>query len=101
MTDRRPDDPAETAAPVPRDMPDQQVTEGEDPWDVSPTRAAGEQETEPGQDTGDTGGSSGSGDAGESGTDVPDTDEAGTGRRGASRGASGDPDQPVPDESPA
>ncbi|MFE2262356.1 hypothetical protein [Streptomyces griseosporeus] len=99
MTDRRPDDPAETAAPVPRDMPDQQVTEGEDPWDVSPARAAGEREAEPGQDSGGSGDTSG--DSGESGTDVPDTDEAGTGRRGAPQGDASDPDQPVPDESPA
>jgi hypothetical protein len=57
--------------PVPRDLPDQQAVEGEDPWDAAPDTADG---------------------------DVPDTDEAGTGREGAPRSANVHPEHPVPDE---
>ncbi|MFI5794510.1 hypothetical protein [Streptomyces sp. NPDC051677] len=67
--------PGEDGAPVPRDLPDQQADGGEDPWDA----------TDP--ETPD-----------ESAQDVPDTDEAGTGRRGAPRAESGQSDHPVPDE---
>jgi hypothetical protein len=71
--------------PVPRDLPDQQVTEGEDRWDVAPGGTAG-------QDTGEES-------AAQAPDDVPDTDEAGTGRRGgAPHSGAADPDQPVPDE---
>ncbi|MDG9717312.1 hypothetical protein [Streptomyces sp. DH24] len=66
-------------------MPDQQAGTGEDPWDVPDERpddtAADEQETSSG--------------------DVPDTDEAGTGREGAPHQSGTDPEQPVPDESSA
>ncbi|CAM5729629.1 hypothetical protein [Streptomyces fumanus] len=83
MTDHRAEGPGENGAPVPRDLPDQQADAGEDPWDVAPGLAA----------RGDTGA-----DEDEDGTDVPDTDEAGTGRRGAPHASADDPDQPVPDE---
>ncbi|MGJ3558425.1 hypothetical protein ACR6C2_03535 [Streptomyces sp. INA 01156] len=67
-----------------RDPPDQQAGEGEDPWEVAP--AADEEESvKPDA-------------SGERRPDVPDTDEAGTGRRGAPHSASANPDQPVPDE---
>jgi hypothetical protein len=67
--------------PIPRDLPDQQAREGEDPWEVAPGSA------DP--------------DADGTATDVPDTDEAGTGRQGAPQKASPNPEHPVPDESPA
>ncbi|MEU2423434.1 hypothetical protein ABZ619_20825 [Streptomyces sp. NPDC007851] len=63
--------------PVPRDMPDQQAGSGRDPWDEAEGRR-------PGQEDGDTA--------------VPDTDEAGTGPRGAPSVGSVHPDAPPPDE---
>jgi hypothetical protein len=66
--------------PVPRDLPDQLAREGEDPWDAAPG-TADEDDTDTGTDT-----------------DVPDTDEAGTGRQGAPRSATVHPEHPVPDE---
>ncbi|MET8694521.1 hypothetical protein ACFTT0_17900 [Streptomyces bauhiniae] len=56
---------------VPRDLPDQQASHDNDRWDA------------PAED-----------DARE----VPDTDEAGAGPRGAPESAGVRPDQPVPDE---
>lgn len=80
MTEQRHKGPGETAAPVPRDMEDQQAHEGEDRWDARPVAE----------------------DAGaEAAADVPDTDEAGTGRQGAPHSGSVHPEHPVPDESPA
>ncbi|MGW2465410.1 hypothetical protein ACWEOA_15830 [Streptomyces sp. NPDC004457] len=76
MTVRKPGSGAEQR-PVPRDMPDQQARPDEDPWDVSTRRAAGE---EPDRDV------------------APDTDEAGTGPRGAARPATAQSEHPVPDE---
>ncbi|MFI0239880.1 hypothetical protein [Streptomyces sp. NPDC016845] len=73
MTDHRLDDRNE--APVPRDMPDQQ---------------AGEEEATDGLDLPE-----------ERGDDVPDTDEAGTRRRGAEGSDTVHPEHPDPDESPA
>ncbi|MEU6814174.1 hypothetical protein [Streptomyces sp. NPDC046860] len=61
---------------VPRDLPDQQAGEGEDRWDA---RAHGPDTP---HDT----------------RDVPDTDEAGAGPRGAPDAAGVRADQPVPDE---
>ncbi|KOV72179.1 hypothetical protein ADL00_06730 [Streptomyces sp. AS58] len=71
-------------------MPDQQAGEHEDPWEV-PTPAAGRgaRDDERAED----------GDAAAS--DVPDTDEAGTGRKGAPRSSTAHPEHPDPDESPA
>lgn len=79
MAAHRAETPGENGDPVPRDLPDQQADAGEDPWEV-PTPAAG-QETE----------SSG-------GSDVPDTDEAGTGREGTPRQAGVTEEEPVPEE---
>lgn len=80
MADHRTGTPGENGPPVPRDMPDQQTRAGEDPWDAAP---AGERtETDvTGEDE-----------------DVPDTDEAGTGRQGAPQPGTVHPEHPVPDE---
>ncbi|MGW1674354.1 hypothetical protein [Streptomyces sp. NPDC002324] len=83
MTDHRLEGPGEHPDPVPRDMPDQQASESEDPWEVAPARATGDARDE---------------EASQDGADVPDTDEAGTGRQGAARSDAVDPEQPVPDE---
>ena len=76
MTEQRHEGPGETAAPVPRDMQDQQAREGDDRWDARPAAEG-------------------------AAADVPDTDEAGTGRQGAPHSSSVHPEHPVPDESPA
>ncbi|WP_149823808.1 hypothetical protein [Streptomyces tailanensis] len=81
MTDHRLEGPGENGDPVPRDLPDQQANEGEDPWEVASTQ-----------------GSDGEEEDGEPATDVPDTDEAGTGRQGAPQSGAVNPEQPVPDE---
>lgn len=81
MTDHRLEGPGEHGEPVPRDLPDQQANEGEDPWEVAPTQGSDDEEED-----------------GEPATDVPDTDEAGTGRQGAAQSAAVNPEQPVPDE---
>lgn len=60
--------------PLPRDIEDQQAAEGEDPLAVPvPDESATDE-------------------------DLPDTDEAGTGPRGAARDASVHPEHPTPDE---
>ncbi|MER5748703.1 hypothetical protein [Streptomyces sp. NPDC002088] len=74
MADQRPEERGESGPPVPRDLPDQQAREGEDPWEASPEGAQAEQ------------------------PDVPDTDEAGTGRRGEPQSANVHPEHPTPDE---
>ncbi|MEV5341925.1 hypothetical protein AB0K93_26085 [Streptomyces sp. NPDC052676] len=80
MDEHRDEVPGRSADPVPRDLPDQQTREGEDPWDV-PTGPSGPQEAK------DEDASRGEG--ADENADVPDTDEAGTGRR----------DTPRPDDS--
>lgn len=87
MTDHRLEGPGENGAAVPRDLPDQQAGPDEDPWEVAPAAAERESEKKAGES-----------DKAESAPDVPDTDEAGTGRQGAPHSASGDPEQPVPEE---
>ncbi|MDQ1023986.1 hypothetical protein QF035_001568 [Streptomyces umbrinus] len=88
MSDDRTKRPEEDAGPVPRDMPDQQAQEGGDRWDVTPadpTRNEGSDE-----------------DAPERHTDIPDTDEAGTRRRGDEASSSTvHPEHPGAEESPA
>jgi hypothetical protein len=66
----------EDGRPVPRDLPDQQAQPDDDPWEVLPGRDAGEQENE----------------------DVPDTDEAGSGPKGAPRSGTVHPEHPAPQE---
>ncbi|WP_406431801.1 hypothetical protein OHB00_05490 [Streptomyces sp. NBC_00631] len=63
--------------PVPRDLPDQQAGSGQDPWEAAEHR--------PPQEDRDDGG-------------LPDTDEAGSGPRGAPSSGSVHPENPVPDE---
>ncbi|MFI6854112.1 hypothetical protein [Streptomyces sp. NPDC050416] len=98
MTDHRLEGPGENGDPVPRDMPDQQADAGEDPWEVAPRftgtgkdRKAEEDEAEDGAESGTD----------EPARDVPDTDEAGTGRQGETRSGTVHPEHPVPDESSA
>jgi hypothetical protein len=77
-----PERPGASGRPVPRDLQDQQATGDDDHWDAAPDAAATGAEDQPG------------------GTEeeLPDTDEAGTGRQGAPRSASPHPEHPVPEE---
>ncbi|MEU3853538.1 hypothetical protein [Streptomyces sp. NPDC029554] len=93
MTDHRLDAPGENGDPVPRDMPDQQADAGEDPWEVAP-RFSGTGKDD-GADEDRAGRADGSD---EPAADVPDTDEAGTGRQGAPSSGTGQTEHPVPDE---
>lgn len=94
MTGYRGETPGENSARVPRDPQDQQAHTGEDPWEVAPAPEwTGPDAT--GEDTDEN--------EGAAGTDVPDTDEAGTGRRGAPHPGTASPgrepsEHPVPDE---
>jgi hypothetical protein len=110
VSDHRHEGPGENGAPVPRDMPDQQAGPRDDPWEVAePTREQREHrqgtdsDRRPGEED------SGAGDEAEgetvespggSAADVPDTDEAGTGRRGAPHSGAAHPEHPVPNDSP-
>ncbi|MEV0634857.1 hypothetical protein AB0I77_07790 [Streptomyces sp. NPDC050619] len=85
MVDHRHETPGENGDPVPRDLPDQQVSPGEDPWEVAPAEAEGGVAEE----------------SDETAAEVPDTDEAGTGRQGAPQSGTVHPEHPVPDESSA
>ncbi|MET7606186.1 hypothetical protein ABZU45_27980 [Streptomyces avermitilis] len=80
MTDHRQEGPGENGDPIPRDLPDQQARASEDPWDAA---SAGSGKADPDD---------------EPDLDVPDTDEAGTGRQGAPHSAAVNPEHPVPDE---
>ncbi|WP_328564148.1 hypothetical protein [Streptomyces coelicoflavus] len=101
MSDHRHEGPGENGAPVPRDMPDQQAGDHDDPWEAaSPTREQREHRqgpTDEGQPDAD-GEAAGDAETGPA-TDVPDTDEAGTGRQGAPHSGAVHPEHPVPDES--
>ncbi|MFJ9147708.1 hypothetical protein ACIRP7_06465 [Streptomyces sp. NPDC102270] len=77
--DHRNEGPGENGDPVPRDLPDQQAGEGEDPWEVATVPGG-----EPGTDESE---------------DVPDTDEAGTGRQGEQRSDTVHPEHPGAEES--
>jgi hypothetical protein len=77
MDDHRHEAPGESAEPVPRDLPDQQADAGEeDPWEVPVKPPTDDEEAD----------------------DVPDTDEAGTGRQGAPRSGTVHPEHPTPEE---
>lgn len=80
VTDHRLECSGENGEPTPRDLPDQQAREGEDPWDLAPSVAA--EEDEPAND-------------------VPGTDEAGTGRQGVPRSHIVRPESLAPHESSA
>jgi hypothetical protein len=71
--------------PVPRDMPDQQAGAREDRWDADPGRPARDERDEGAEDAPDR-------------AAAPDTDEAGTGPRGAPRAGTVHPEHPGPDE---
>ncbi|WP_392971590.1 hypothetical protein [Streptomyces sp. LN245] len=103
MNERHPDGPGACGGPipkpVPRDLPDQQATPDEDPWDAVgvPKRWA--------EDEGPEAENSGARGAGDEIPDpeipdpeIPDTDEVGTGRRGAPHSGSARPEHPMPDE---
>ncbi|MFB8247082.1 hypothetical protein ACFY3O_03840 [Streptomyces sp. NPDC001046] len=95
MTDHRLDAPGENGEPIPRDMPDQQADAGEDPWEVAPRFSAdakGDADDESANDEGPAD------DAREPAGDLPDTDEAGTGRQGAPSSGTEQTEHPVPDE---
>ncbi|CAB66193.1 MULTISPECIES: hypothetical protein [Streptomyces] len=100
MSDHRHEGPGENGAPVPRDMPDQQAGDHDDPWEAaSPTREQSEHRQGPdGERPVDDAESAGDAETGPV-PDVPDTDEAGTGRQGAPHSAAVHPEHPVPDES--
>ncbi|WP_369198005.1 hypothetical protein [Streptomyces djakartensis] len=91
MTDHRLDAPGENGEPVPRDMPDQQADAGEDPWEVAPRFSADADDESPADESPDD-------EAGGPAGDVPDTDEAGTGRQGAPSSGTEQTEHPVPDE---
>ncbi|MEU2060528.1 hypothetical protein [Streptomyces sp. NPDC013455] len=77
MAERHQDEPGPEERPVPRDLPDQQAGAGDDRWDVTPGSAPDDEADE------DT---------------TPDTDESGTGPRGAPRSGTVHPGHPAPDE---
>ncbi|GGZ06135.1 hypothetical protein CP967_00660 [Streptomyces nitrosporeus] len=91
MTDRRPHGAARTAGraqdpPVPRDPPDQQVREGEDPLGVPlppDLGTSGDRAFAPGD--------------GHTEEDLPELDESGAGRSVPRQGGA-HPEHPVPDE---
>lgn len=88
MTDRRPEGTAYTGAkgsppPVPADMPDQQVQDGEDDLDVVLPPSAERVDARADAESDD---------------DSSDPDEAGAGRNSA-RNAGVHPEHPTPDES--
>ncbi|MFE0254138.1 hypothetical protein [Streptomyces sp. NPDC059010] len=76
MADDRRKAPGRAAEPVPKDLPDQQADTGEDPWEVPVEPPDGATEAD----------------------DVPDTDEAGTGRKGTTRSDTVHPEHPEPEE---
>lgn len=82
--DHRLEGPGENGTPVPRDLPDQQAHEGDDPWEVGEGRARG--------NTVDTT------EAAETEEDVPPTDEAGTRRQGAQQPDTVHAEHPEPEE---
>lgn len=83
MNDRRPEGPGEGGVPapepIPRDLPDQQAGDTDDPWEAGGDAARSTRGDRPDPS-------------------APDTDEAGAGRQGHS--GNGRPGHPVPDESP-
>ncbi|MFV0132325.1 hypothetical protein ACLGIH_03510 [Streptomyces sp. HMX87] len=105
MTDHRAEGPGESGDPIPRDMPDQQAHAGEDPWEVAPGLAARGDVEDAGdaEATDDAAGADDDGSAERAGPaeDVPDTDEAGTGRQGERQTGAVHPEHPAPDESSA
>ncbi|MEV0257362.1 hypothetical protein AB0H82_24295 [Streptomyces sp. NPDC050732] len=95
MSEQIPASPgADGSKPVPRDPPDQQADGGQDRWDLQDGKDR-DQEQDQDQDRERDRERGAGGGAGE---DVPDTDEAGTGRRGSSPAAEDPSASPVPEE---
>ncbi|WP_129305239.1 hypothetical protein [Streptomyces sp. L2] len=125
MTEEGPHEPGPHAAPIPRDLPDQQAGPREDPWEASSgrpapgrgkpdtaddgTRAGPDARSETDADA-DADADAGDGDGDETGADaesgaeetgdadVPGTDVAGTGPRGAPHTGTVHAEHPIPDE---
>ncbi len=97
MADQR--DPAPAGEPpVPRDLPDQQADSGDDPWEVPrPAGTAADGERAASGEAPDTDSGTDEEQAAPEDRDVPDTDEAGTGRQGSPHQSGSNPEQPVPD----
>ncbi|WP_329014683.1 hypothetical protein [Streptomyces sp. NBC_00690] len=98
MTDQHSPD-QEPERLVPRDLPDQQVHDGDDPLDLPPPTSP-EESTAPdgGEDTdADRDGQGEDADGSPPDDELPEADEAGAGR-GEARSGSVHPEQPVPDE---
>ncbi|MGW0336364.1 hypothetical protein ACWD0J_31710 [Streptomyces sp. NPDC003011] len=98
MDDHRDEGPGENGSPVPRDMPDQQAHDGEDPWEVGTGGAQGDT-----VDTTEAARADQAPESDESAADVPDTDESDTdesdtGTQGAPRPDIEQSEHPVPDE---
>ncbi|MER6346926.1 hypothetical protein ACWC10_15510 [Streptomyces sp. NPDC001595] len=93
MDEHREEEPGRGTPAVPRDLPDQQAREDEDPWDV-PTGPSGPKAAERPRaaDTDTT-------EDGAEPADVPDIDEAGGGRKGGPQTGTVHPEHPAPDES--
>lgn len=107
MTEEGPHEPGPHAAPIPRDLPDQQAGPHEDPWEASsgrPAQGRGNQDAEhdgtrAGDESGTEAGGGARSGAEETGdADVPGTDVAGTGPRGAPHTGTVHAEHPVPDE---
>ncbi|WP_409239905.1 hypothetical protein [Streptomyces sp. PA5.6] len=87
MSEQIPPSPgADGTAPVPRDPPDQQADGGQDPWEAAQDTAqdTAQADSEASKDSG--------------GDDVPETDEAGTGRRDTGGATGAQSEDPVPQE---
>lgn len=80
MDERNPPSPGQDGKPVPRDLPDQQASDEPDPWEADEKTSTTGNAPEDADD------------------DVPDTDEAGTGRRGSAETETSPTDDPEPQE---
>jgi hypothetical protein len=73
VEDHRSEGPGENGVPVPRDLPDQQAHDGEDPWEVGAGHAEGDTvDTTEAAESREAGESAKPGESGEA---VPGTDE--------------------------
>lgn len=101
MSEQVPASPgADGSTPVPRDPPDQQADGGQDPWDLQfdENRPQNQNQNQDQDEDEDEGQEPAQNQGQGQGEDVPDTDEAGTGRRGSSPAAQDPSGSPVPEE---
>lgn len=104
VNDRHPDESEGNGAAVPRDLPDQHARPGDDPLDVDieGLRSSDDPDAPDDQDDPDRSGDGDGADDPDSSADpdrsLPDTDEAGAGRRGSPNTGGVHPGHPVPDE---